>query len=190
MTQRATFDPARDFDLLKSHAAIGCLALTVLIAVYALLDGVYWPGDNYAADLPYMLFVIVGLVASVIAAIALRFTILPGLEKAGIACVLGIAMALAAVPGALRVNGMTDETGSTTHTYVLREKGVLEPQQADLPEIVLPVYAQFWLDQPVGSTWEFKLRKGMLGFWQYDSRTVLKQISIDAVWRELNRSEG
>jgi len=186
MTQRATFDPDRDFDLFKSHAATGCLFLTLLIAIYALLDGVYWPGDNYAEDLPYSLFLVAGVVASLVAGIALRYTILPVMEAAGIALVFGIAMALAAVPGALRINGMTDETGSTTHTYVLREKGVLEPEQADLPIIEQPVYAPFWQDQPIGSTWEFKLRKGMLGFWQYDSRTVLEQISIDAVWQELN----
>lgn len=44
-------------------------------------------------------------------------------------------------------------------------KGVLEPKQAHVPTIEQPVYAPFCLDQPVGSTWEFKLRKGLLGFW-------------------------
>ena len=190
MTQRTTFDPDKDFDLFKSPAAIACLILTVLVAFYALLDGVYWPGDNYAEDMPYSLFLVVGLVSAVIAGIALRYTILPVWEKAGLAALLGIVMALAAVPGALRINGMTDETGSAMHTYVLEEKGMLEPQQAHLPIIEQPVYAPFWQDQPVGSTWEFKLRKGVLGFWQYDSRTVLKQIGIDAVWQELNRREG
>lgn len=166
------------FDLARNRLALGCMILMAVLALYALIDGVLLPGDHYAATTPYLGLAATGLLMTAVAVAVLRRAAIPASESAGLAILLGVCMALAASPGILRLNALTDTDGGRHYMYTLTANGTLEPVKDDLPVLKQPIDAGFWRAQTVGSRWRFEMRKGMFGFWQYNSRPLMDDIRL------------
>ena len=166
----------KQVDLSRNRSAMAGILIMALLGVYALIDGVLVQGDAYAGTAPYVLFAAFGLIMAVAATIWFIRALLPPVESIGLALLLGVFAAFAAWPGILRLNALTDTDGAETYTYTLFPGHVLRPEQADLPILNRPIDNQFWSRQPVGSRWQFEMRRGMFGFWQYDTEPVIETI--------------
>lgn len=173
---RPGLDTSAQFDLTTNRTAFACLLLVAGLGLYALIDGVLLTGDRYAATPPYLWFALAALVAATLAVVRLRRATVPRLESAALALLLGVSVALAAWPGLLRINALTAADGPEQHVYILAGDGVLQPDAAGLPAMRRPIDADFWRAQPAGSRWPFAMRRGLFGFWQYDSRPLIENI--------------
>ncbi|MDZ7737123.1 MAG: hypothetical protein U5P41_14295 [Gammaproteobacteria bacterium] len=173
---RPGLDTSAHFDLTTNRTALGCLLLMAVLGLYALVDGVLLTGDRYVATPPYLWFVLAALAAAALTAVWLQRATVPRLESATLALLLGISVALAAWPGLLRINAVTAADGPEDQIYTLAADGVLQPDAIGLPAMQRPIDADFWRAQPVGSRWPFAMRRGLFGFWQYDSQPLIEDI--------------
>ncbi|MCS3903470.1 hypothetical protein J2T55_001491 [Methylohalomonas lacus] len=173
---RPGLDTSAHFDLTTNRTALACLLLMVGLGLYALVDGVLLTGDRYAATPPYLWFALAALLVAALAAARLQRAAVPRLESTVLALLLGVSVALAVWPGLLRINAVTAADGPEQHVYTLAADGVLQPDTAGLPVMRRPIDANFWNAQSAGSRWPFAMRRGLFGFWQYDSRPLIENI--------------
>lgn len=173
---RPGLNSADQFDLKSNKTTLGCLLLMAALGLYALVDGVLLPGDRYAVAVPYLWLALTGLPVAIVAGARLTSASVPRIETAVLAVLLAMSTALAAWPGLLRINAYTDSDGPSRHAYTLDAEGMLQPAESGLPAIRRPIDAEFWQAQATGSRWELELRRGMLGFWQYNSRPLIETI--------------
>lgn len=153
---------------LESHWATLAVTVTlVALMAYALIDLVL-NTETYAVKAPLALYVLAGfLVAAACAALIARQP-LPRLEIWALSLLLGGAVGGALYPGLLRVNQLTDGNGLKPYQFTLLDHVVLEPDDKQLPRLVLRGYHEYWQQFRPGSRHELVLRRGGLGFWQLD----------------------
>jgi hypothetical protein len=123
------------------------------------VDGAFW-----------MWYSGIGCLTAGLTTLWLRWARVPASESVGLAMILGVLMAIALFPGALRLNQLTDTNGLRPYTYVLRPDRALEPPDAALPIIRLERYYEYWQHLEPGSVYRVYLRRGGLGFYQVDLR--------------------
>ncbi|MGM0554650.1 MAG: hypothetical protein ACQETK_12950 [Pseudomonadota bacterium] len=157
----------------QGRFAIGALAA---LGGYGLVDGFVLQTWGYAASVPWHWLAAGGVVAALLTGAVLARSRLPLAERAGLVLLIAGAGVLAAYPGSLRINALTDVAGPVTVEYHLEQGGRLEASGADRPTLVAPIDAPFWAAQSPGSRWELELSHGALGFWQYRREPLLEHI--------------
>jgi hypothetical protein len=156
------------------HALSTAVAMLGLLA-YMVVD-LMLNQETYASPPSYGVFVTGGIVAAFIAWLWLTSGGVPAAERVFLALLFGGVFGAALYPGLLRINQLTDSEGLREHTYVMQRDLSLAPTQAGLPVLSFPQYSDYWQQFPRGSTHEFRLRRGALGFYQVDMGPVNKSM--------------
>lgn len=156
------------------------LGIVALLIVYALADFVAGP-DAYVEDPSELLhiFIPVGVAGAVLAGVWLYRSALPAGEKTGLAFLIGILVAVAMVPAALRINALTDPDGGRRYEYHVMpgmDSVVLRPVVEGMPAIDYFSKNGFWGKFGVNDTYPVLLRKGALGFYQFDASVIVDDI--------------
>ena len=162
---------AAPFALGTNPRGLLCLMLFAALLAYAAADFIL-NKETYAAQPPYGFFAMIGLLVAVGAGRWLRQGKIPLAESAGLAIVLGLMCGVAAYPGLLRANQLTDTAGLRTYLYRLEANGSLKPVQDGPPTLAFPRYGDYWGSFGIGSVHEVRLRKGGLGFYQVDMAPI------------------
>jgi hypothetical protein len=159
------------FDLFKNRHAVAAVALLAAIGVYGVFDLVLLD-ETYAGLYPWIIWVLVGVAAAVLAYRWLSGAQLPSLVAFVLAMMIGLDTGFAMYPGLLRLNQLTGTAGAQPYEYLLREYVRLEPVEADLPVIEFRQAIEYWQQFKPGSSHTLYLRHGGLGFYQIDLAPV------------------
>jgi hypothetical protein len=164
-------DENAGFALERHPRTLAIVALLFALLAYAITDYLV-ATETYAGPPPLGINLAAALVVAVLAWRWLLAGAVPPAENAGLALLLGCALAAALYPGLLRVNQLTDRGGLVSHLYELRADLSLRPVEHGLPVLRFSRYADYWAHFPRGSLHEFELRRGGLGFYQVDMAPV------------------
>jgi hypothetical protein len=126
--------------------------------------------EIYVAGAFWVWYIGIGCLAAGLATLWLHWARVPTGESLGLAMILGVVLAIALFPGALRLNQLTDTKGLRPYTYVLQPDRSLEPRDQALPTVRLERYYEYWQRLEPGSVSRVYLRRGGLGFYQVDLR--------------------
>lgn len=163
----------KPFALEKNPVALGFVALFFASITYAFFDGVIFIAESYPGQPFYPVYVTAGLMISLAAALLLRGAKVPIMETIVVAVLSGGAFGAALYPGLLRINQLTDTEGLQTYEYKMIKPAYFVPEQDGLPELRFSArHREFWSQYPPGSTQEFELRKGGLGFYQINMTPI------------------
>lgn len=156
------------------------LAIVALLITYAIADFVAGP-DAYI-DAPSALlhiFIPAGILGAVLSGLWLYRSALPAGEKTGLAFLIGILVAVAMVPAALRINAFTAPGGGTRYEYRVMpgmDSVVLRPVVEGMPSIDYFSKNGFWGKFGADDTYPVLVRKGALGFYQFDASVIVDDI--------------
>jgi hypothetical protein len=157
---------AHGFDLGGNRYTVAAIGLMCALGAYALIDHLLF-NEAYAEAPLHGLNLALGAAAALIAASWLRRGAVPALESVALALLVGGAVFLAAYPGLLRVNQLTDDQGLKSYEYVLQNDMTLRAATPGIPPLRLGD-RQYWQSFAAGSVHNFDLRRGGLGFYQVD----------------------
>ena len=160
----------------------GRIATGIVFALmlYAFLDAIAGP-ESYI-DAPSSLlhiYIASGVVGVVLAWAWLRRSQLPILERVGLAALIGVLVGVAMVPGALRINALTDSASSKSYDYFVTSSAdgiVLRPVNDGLPNIDYFARHQYWDKYSRGEIYPVQVHKGILGFYQFNSSVIIDDI--------------
>jgi hypothetical protein len=156
------------------------IGIVILLMLYAIIDFVAVP-DSYI-DEPFSLlpiFISAGIIGAILSGIWLYKSSLPLGEKTGLAFLIGMLVAVAMIPGALRINALTDTNGTTTYNYYVTQgtnSVVLKPIADGMPAIDYFSKNGFWEKFGPYDTFHVQIRKGVLGFYQFNSSVIVDDI--------------
>lgn len=163
-------------DLTRVPQAVLAIGLLALLGAYGLIDGFIIADYAYAGTLPWDLFFIIGASAALLVFPLLWSSELAKAEAIGLFLMVGLAGGLAAYPGALRINALTDDEGPRVIEYRLESSGRLLADHPAIPALFAPINHDYWLAQERGSRWEIQLYHGGLDFWQYARKPLLADV--------------
>lgn len=166
----------RGFALEKNRYSRVGLVILVILAAYAVTDGIVAVDEAYAGDAPLPAFLVAGALVTMAAIVLLARAGVPAAESVGLGVLIGVAFGLALYPATLRVNALSDAAGLAQYEYVLKSGAMLHPQVEGPPVLQAPLSMEFWAAQRIGSTWRIELRYGGLGLWQYRRDPLLEYI--------------
>lgn len=120
------------------HGRKALLIVAVLI-LYAIVDFVAG-GDSYIDEPAALLhlYIVAGVLGALLSGVWISRSALPTGEKAGLALLIGMLVAVAFIPGALRLNALTSPQGYTTYDYYVTNGGdgvLLRPARESMPVI-------------------------------------------------------
>jgi len=170
------------FDLKKNPATRLGLVLAAAGLVY--LCGEYFGLQDYAyaGQRPDGALRTLAVLAMLGLAGYCRRQRVPWAETLGVASLVGV-LALASLHYlALRLNDLTDPAPVAATVYVVQAEGRLVPRQPGPPPLRLAGFPGYWAAQGIGSEYPVVLRRGALGFWQYDRAAILERVR--AYYRE------
>lgn len=164
------------FALEKNPASLALVVAFFMLVGYAFADGLFLLSETYADEPPWTAFVALGVVAAIVGAVWLRRAGIPVAESLLLAALAGAAAAVAAYPGGLRLNALTDSDGLRTYEYRLTHGLELEPLAEGPPALRFPRYHEYWARFRPGSVHRFELRRGGLGFYQLNMAPVEQEL--------------
>ena len=153
------------------------VALLVLLG-YALVDTFMLKTEVFAGEPPIEIYVVAGLLVACVAAFLSFRARLPMYICILLPAMIGIAFAAASHPALLRINQLTDTSGLAAYSYVRQADGRYLPEDVGPPPVSMDYPPEYWAQFSPGSTHQFELRKGGLGFWQL-SEVPLKEAYFD-----------
>ncbi len=162
----------------KNPHGRGAIAIVFGLTLYAFLDGMAGPESYIDAPLSLLhIYVSAGVVGAILAGAWLRRSLLPVAEKIGLAMLIGALVGVAMVPGALRINALTD-SGESEHYdfYVVTfsaDEVVLRPLKDGLPDIDYFARHPYWDRYRNGALYPVQVHKGILGFYQFNSSVII-----------------
>lgn len=154
--------------------------LVILLLGYAIIDIMLGP-ESYVND-PLdnlKLYVAAGIIGTILSGLWISRSELSTGTKAGLALFIGIMIGVAMVPGALRINTALDKNASATHGYrvIQGDDGVvLQPLEPGWPEINYFAKDKYWEKFGKDDVYPVQVRKGALGFYQFNSAAIVKDI--------------
>ena len=169
------------FALETSRHAIGIMILVFALIGYSVADYLFYP-EAYAES-PWKLFPAffgAALVVLVAAYYYLKDKGIPLAETIGLTCLLGCVAGLAMPMFALRINALTDERGLYLHYYqvvIKSDEVLLMPNSNELPVIDHFSYGAYWEQLGDGFKYGVMVRKGGLGFVQFDQGPIRDDMS-------------
>ncbi len=160
------------FAIEKNPSSLVVTAAFLFLIVYAVLDGGFLLHETYAQDPPYAAFAVAGAVAAMVSVFWMLRSQVPIAEGLVIALMTGCGLGVAAYPGALRLNALTDTEGLKTYQYTLTVGREFQPPVAGLPVLHFDSYYEYWAQFKAGSEYAFQLRQGGLGFYQLNLEPI------------------
>lgn len=167
-------DGVRGYDMSENRGLMTALIL-------AFVFGFYYVGDTFvAADYAYLSTP--PLWPFVLAAVFGAWCgwrlgkTAPKLERSVVAALLGAALAAALYPGMLRLNAFTATGEHNIYTYTQVAAGNFSPPDTAMPSINLDSNSDYWGQFRNGSTHQFRVLRGALGFYQLDTGRVMDEV--------------
>lgn len=161
------------------HGRISIIIL-ILLMVYTAIDLIAGP-DSYIdppASLAYI-YISAGVCGTILSAAWLSRSTLTKIEMGGLSMLIGVAVAFAMIPGALRINALTDRNNLPTYDYhvTLDADGViLQPAAPGLPSIDYFARNRYWGQFAKNHAYPVEIHKGLLGFYQFNSSAIADDI--------------
>lgn len=155
------------------------IGIVSLLMAYAFFDTIL--GSESYIDEPMSLLHIyfsAGIVGVILSGIWLYKSTLATSEKVGLAMLIGFLVAVAMLPGALRVNAMTDSNPKIYDYQVTTNNDgvVLSPVVEGMPAIYYFAKNKFWTQFNKNDTYPVQIHKGSLGFYQFNSSITIDDI--------------
>ncbi len=167
----------KPFALEKNPVTLAFVTVFFVSILYAFADTFIFNVESYTSQPFYPVYVTGGLTLSLIALLILRGAKVPITESLVVAVLTGGAFGAALYPGLLRANQLTDREGLHSYQYTMIEPAYFVSEQDGLPELRFPTrHGEFWSQYDPGSTQEFELRKGGLGFYQINMKPIYNRI--------------
>ncbi len=163
----------QEFQLEDNPWAGGMAVLMLALLGYALVDTFIFKTEVLVEVPPYSLYAAGGLLVTLAGGYLLLRTGVPRWTAIGLAIMTGLAFGAAMHPALIRLNALTDRAGLETYTYTKQSDGTWQPETAGLPPLSIESAPEYWGQFTTGSTHNFALRKGSLGFWQLDEAPLL-----------------
>lgn len=159
------------------------LVLLALLMLYAMLDFVLGP-ESYVASPAGQeyLFAGAGIGAALLSGLWLSRSALTFAETAGLAVLLGAATAVAMIPGALRINQFIGGNELVSYDCRVLKAGdriVLQPVTPGIPDVAYFSSNDYWNKFGTDARYPVRIRKGILGFYQFDSADILRRMARD-----------
>ena len=161
------------------HGRIAVFMVLALLG-YTVIDIMLGP-ESYVND-PIDnlgLYLMTGTVGAILSGLWLSRSELSSANKAGLAVFIGIMVGVAMVPGALRINVVLDKNGSGIHDYRVTQGDdsvVLQPLEPGWPKIDYFAKDKYWKKFGKGDVYPVEVRKGILGFYQFNSSVIVRDI--------------
>lgn len=154
--------------------------IVFLLMLYAFLDFIAGP-ESYIDPPSSLLHIYIpaGVAGAILAWVWLRKSSLATAEKFGLAMLIGVLVGVAMLPGALRINALTDSSGSKTRDYFVTPSAdgvVLRPVMDGLPSIDYFARHPYWDKYSNGELYPVQVHKGILGFYQFNSSVIVDDI--------------
>ena len=158
----------------------------LLVAVGLLLVALaYWFGDTFinwpymaVENVPWWPYIFIGSLGLWLGYDLGRRA--PPMERTLISILLAGALCAASYPLMLRLDALTAPAGDDLYTYTQVRPGYFKPTKSGMPWIYFDTQT-YWMVFPNGSTHEFRVLKGALGFYEVDTGQV--QDEIHAWWQ-------
>ncbi len=178
---------ASDLDRVARHTSLernphGRVAtgIVFLLMLYTFLDFIVGP-ESYIDPPSSLLHIYIpaGVTGAILAWLWLRKSSLATAEKLGLAMLIGVLVGVAMLPGALRINALTDSIGSRTCDYFVTtgaDRVVLRPVTDGLPSIDYFARHPYWDRYSNGEPYPVQVHKGILGFYQFNSSAIVDDI--------------
>ena len=160
------------FAIEKNLSSLAVTAAFLFLIVYAIFDGGFLLHETYAQDPPYEVFAVAGVAGAVVSGLWMLRSQVPIAEGLVIALMTGCGLGVAAYPGALRLNALTDTESLKTYQYTLTVGREFQPPVAGLPVLYFDSYYEYWAQFKAGSEYAFQLRRGGLGFYQLNLEPI------------------
>lgn len=164
-----------DFALEKHPLTLFMMGLVLLLVVYGIGDTFLVNDETYVSFHHYLLICLVFVAGFGIFFLAVRSSRVPNSVGAGLCLLLAMVMAANVYPLLLRINQWTDKDGLQSHPYrVLIEEDTFSPLEAGMEQIYFNTKAdrEFWQSVADEEPYYLNLRKGGLGFYQVNFRSV------------------
>ena len=181
VTIDSTLNKAEDSTSLEKnpHGRIA-IGIVSLLMFYALFDLTLGP-ESYIDDPLSLLHIYIsaGIIGAILSGAWLYKSTLASAEKIGLAMLIGVLVAVAMLPGALRINAFTDSNSSNTYDYfIMQDKDgvVLRPVVEGMPTIDYFAKNKFWGKFGKDDTYPVLIHKGSLGFYQFNSSAIVDDI--------------
>lgn len=150
--------------------------------IYALLDLTLGP-ESYIDDPSSLLYIYIsaGIFGRILSGAWLYKSTLAIAEKIGLAMLIGVLVAFAMVPGALRINALTDSNSANTYDYFVtqdKEGIILHPVMEGMPSTDYFATNNFWGKFSKDDTYPVVIRRGSLGFYQFNSSVIVNDIHL------------
>ncbi|MBI2379349.1 MAG: heavy metal-binding domain-containing protein [Gammaproteobacteria bacterium] len=157
------------FDLAKNRASRRVIAVWFVGIAWLFAEMLGLGRYDYAGGTPWAIFAMLAGLAAIPLWRVLRRWRAPATESVmltllsgGLACVLMSFLAL-------HINGWTDFSPRTETAYRYETDGSLRPAGcAECPTLSFPRYYEYFQAKPRDERHAFTLRRGVLGFWQFD----------------------
>ena len=156
----------QSFNLEDNPWSAGMTVALLVLLGYALVDTFMLKTEVLAGEPPIEIYVVAGLLAACVAAFLSFRARLPMYICILLPAMIGIAFAAASHPALLRINQLTDTSGLANYLYVRQADGRYRPKDIGPPSLTMDYPADYWSQFMPGSTHEFALRRGGLGYWQ------------------------
>ena len=177
----STFNKAEVFTSLEKnpHGRIAIVIIFLLMA-YTFLDFIGGP-ESYIDDPSSLLHIYIsaGIIGAILSGAWLYKSTLVFAEKIGLAMLIGGLVAVAMLPGALRINSFTDSNSANTYDYFVTQSTdgvVLRPVVDGMPNIDYFAKNKFWGRFEKDDTYPVLIHKGSLGFYQFNSSAIADDI--------------
>lgn len=158
------------------------IGIVFLLITYAFFDFILGT-ESYIDDPSSLLHIYIpaGIFGAILSGAWLYKSTLAIGEKIGLAMLIGLLVAVAMIPGALRFNALTNSNTKNTYDYLvtLSHDGViLHPVNVKdgLPTIDYFAQNPFWAKFDKNETYPVQLHKGVLGFYQFNSSAIIDDI--------------
>lgn len=180
LTIDSTLNKADSTSLEKnSHGRIA-IGVIFLLVIYALFDFTLGP-ESYIDDPLSLLYIFIpaGICGAILSGAWLYRSTLATAEKIGLSLLIGVIVAVAMLPGALRINAFTDSNSANTYDYFVTqdENGVVLRSVVDgMPTIDYFAKNKFWGKFGKDDTYPVLIHKGSLGFYQFNSTAIVDDI--------------
>lgn len=179
--QHVQFQGAKEFALEKNPASLTTLIIIASVVVYAVADGVFInPLEVVGYPQNFILFfalpfITVCLLASGIYSFMMRFCV-PARETLALTILFVFSLIIATLPALQRIDTAIASNPMQTYDYRMVKEGVFEPVNNGLPKLKLKLKCDYWKQFAENTKFQFLLRKGGLGMWQFDGRSLDKDI--------------
>ncbi len=168
----------KSYDLAKNKACVLILILSGAAFFYAIMD-IFLNFEYYTEGRYYSIYLQSAIFSFLFAFIIVKLQKIPIVETIVISVLFGITIGIAAYPGMLRINQITDADGLIEYTYYPSEEGILYPEEKGLPELKFKNECGYWDQFDYDSPYPIpvRLRKGKLNFYQVDFKPIYEDMN-------------